>query len=87
MFLSENTNVIIEIGGHTNGVPPDDYCNWLSSARAKNVADYLYKRGIPTFRIKHRGYGKTRPIASNNTLEGRRKNQRVEIKILYTGDS
>ena len=87
LFLCENPNVIIEIGGHTNGVPPDDYCNWLSSARAKNVADYLYKKGIPTYRIKYRGYGKTRPIASNNTIEGRRKNQRVEIKILYTGDS
>jgi outer membrane protein OmpA-like peptidoglycan-associated protein len=86
LFLSENPNVIIEIGGHTNGVPPEDYCNMLSSARAKNVAEFLYKKGIPTFRIKYRGYGKTKPIASNNTIEGRRKNQRVEIKILYIGD-
>ncbi len=81
-FLKENPNVIIEIGGHTNGVPYDDYCNRLSTERAKNVAEYLYKKGIPKYRIKYKGYGKTKPIASNKTLWGKRKNQRVEIKIL-----
>lgn len=85
-FLDENPNVIIEIGGHTNGVPDEDYCNRLSTERAKNVAEYLYKKGIPTFRIKYRGYGKLKPLALDNTPEGRKKNQRVEIKILYTGN-
>lgn len=85
-FLDENPNVIIEIGGHTNSVPDEDYCNKLSTERAKKVAEYLYKKGIPTFRIKFRGYGKLKPLASDHTPEGRKKNQRVEIKILYTGN-
>jgi outer membrane protein OmpA-like peptidoglycan-associated protein len=84
-FLNENQDVIIEIGGHTNSIPNEDYCNKLSLSRAKNVAEYLYKMGIPTFRIKYKGYGKTKPISPDTNLEGRRKNQRVEIKILHTG--
>ena len=81
-FLDTNTDVIVEIGGHTNGNPPHDYCDRLSADRAKAVADFLTSRGIPNQRIKYRGYGKRKPIASNYTAEGRRRNQRVEIKIL-----
>lgn len=81
-FLKENPNVIIEIGGHTNGIPGSKYCNELSTNRARKVAEYLYNKGIPKYRIKYKGYGKTKPIASNKTRWGRRQNQRVEIKIL-----
>jgi outer membrane protein OmpA-like peptidoglycan-associated protein len=81
-FLRENPNVIIEIGGHTNGLPANEYCNKLSTARAKNVAEYLYDKGIPKYRIKYKGYGKSQPLASNKTAWGRKQNQRVEIKIL-----
>ncbi len=81
-FLKDNPGVIIEIGGHTNGIPKNDYCNRLSTARAKKVAEYLYKKGIPKYRIKYKGYGKTKPLASDKTLWGRKQNQRVEIKIL-----
>ncbi len=81
-FLNENNNVSIEIGGHTNSLPEDAYCDRLSTARAKNIAEYLYDKGIPESRISYNGYGKRQPIASNQTVEGRRKNQRVEIKIV-----
>jgi len=81
-FLKENQNVVIEIGGHTNDLPPPDYCDRISTARAKSAAEYLIKRGIPAVRVKYKGYGKRQPIASNDTPEGRRKNQRVEIKVL-----
>ena len=84
-FLNENPTIIIEIGGHTNGVPGIDYCNYLSTARAKNIAKYLYKKGIPKYRIKYKGYGKSKPLASDKTHLGRKKNQRVEIKILRVG--
>jgi len=80
-FLSTNQNVIIEIGGHTNSLPEDEYCDRLSTARAKNIAEYLYKKGIPEKQISYKGYGKRQPVASNATVEGRRRNQRVEIKI------
>jgi outer membrane protein OmpA-like peptidoglycan-associated protein len=81
-FLRANDRIIIEIGGHTNGLPDHDYCDRLSTARAKSVADYLYDKGIPVDRISYHGYGKRQPIATNSTVEGRRKNQRVEVKIL-----
>lgn len=81
-FLDENKQVYIEIGGHTNNIPPDDYCNKLSYSRAKTVANYLYTKGIASDRISFKGYGKKKPIASNESAAGRRKNQRVEIKIL-----
>lgn len=81
-FMDANKKVVIEIGGHTNNIPPDEYCDRLSTARAKAVADYLYKRGIETDRIDFKGYGKRFPIATNRSAAGRKKNQRVEIKIL-----
>lgn len=82
-FLSKNPDVIVEIGGHTNGLPQsDDYCDKLSSLRAKSVANYLTKKGIAVDRVKYKGYGKRSPIDTNKTVEGRKRNQRVEIKIL-----
>ena len=81
-FLATNSDVSVEIGGHTNGLPPDDYCDRLSEDRAKAVADYLATKGINRDRLQYKGYGKREPIASNKTVIGRRRNQRVEIKIL-----
>jgi len=81
-FMSAHTNVVIEIGGHTNNIPPEEYCDKLSNSRAKTVAQFLYDRGIVNDRITFKGYGKRKPIASNETVAGRKKNQRVEIKIL-----
>lgn len=86
-FLLENTEVNIEVGGHTNGTPSHEYCDRLSTARAKTVATYLVRQGVPPDRISFKGYGKRSPIASNKTASGRAKNQRVEIKILSIGDS
>ncbi len=84
-FLKSNTDITIEIGGHTNGTPSHEYCDKLSTDRAKVVAEYLSEKGIPGSRLKYKGYGKRKSIASNLTPEGRKKNQRVEIKILSIG--
>ena len=81
-FMEENGNVVIEIGGHTNSTPPDEFCDRLSTARAKSAAGYLIGKGVDPKRVVFKGYGKRQPIASNATPEGRRTNQRVEIKIL-----
>ena len=81
-FMMENGDVVIEIGGHTNSTPPDEFCDRLSTARAKSAADYLAEKGIDPKRVVYKGYGKRQPVASNATAEGRRMNQRVEIKIL-----
>ncbi|MCB0686090.1 MAG: OmpA family protein [Saprospiraceae bacterium] len=85
-FLKDNPSVVIRIEGHTNNVPKDDYCDMISTARAKSVAEYIVQHGIAGERVYYRGYGKRQPLYSNLTPEGRRKNQRVEIKILNIGD-
>ncbi len=82
LFLQENNRITIEIGGHTNGIPEHEYCDNLSTARAKSVAKFLVAQGIPEQRVYFKGYGKRNPIATNSTSDGRKKNQRVEIKIL-----
>ena len=84
-FLNKYSGMIVEIGGHTNGWCSHDYANELSLDRAKEVQAYFLEKGISENRIKFRGYGKTKPIATNETPQGRKKNQRVELKILSMG--
>ena len=81
-FLRENPKVAVEIGGHTNGIPEPEFCDWLSEKRAQEVAKYLVSKGIRNSRLEYKGYGKRKPIATNKTASGRKRNQRVEIKIL-----
>jgi len=81
-FLRSNQDISIEVGGHSNGLCTDNYCNEISSDRAKAVVDYLAGKNINRNRLTYKGYGKKFPIASNDTAEGRRKNQRVELKII-----
>ena len=84
-FLEDNPTIVIEVGGHTNGIPEHDFCDWLSTERAKNVAAYIVDKGVDPNRIVYKGYGKRKPIASNKSADGRRRNQRVEVKILDLG--
>jgi len=76
----------IRIEGHTDNRPintPRYPSNWeLSTARAASVARYLVRKGIDPKRISIAGYGELKPIASNDTPEGRARNRRVEILIL-----
>ncbi len=81
-FLRAYPQITVEIGGHTNDIPAHDYCDALSTARAKSVVDYLVKKGIPASQLTFKGYGKRKPLVSNRSAAGRRKNQRVEIKVL-----
>jgi len=81
-FLRNNTDVKVEVGGHTNNNPDDKFANELSSKRAKAVADWLVSKGVAAGQIQHKGYGKTRPLLPNINPESRKKNQRVEILVL-----
>src|ERR1044071_4978691 len=75
----------MEIEGHTDGVGSQDYNQKLSEDRAETVHAYLVKEGIATDRIVAvRGFGKIRPVATNDTPEGRQQNRRVEIVISDT---
>ena len=84
--LKKRSTLSIEIGGHTNGLPNHEYCDALSKMRAENVYYYLISKGVAKDRLKYKGYGKRLPIATNDTKEGRTLNQRVEFKILDSGD-
>jgi outer membrane protein OmpA-like peptidoglycan-associated protein len=81
-FLNINPTVIVEIGGHTNTLPSDSYCDQLSEERARSVAEYFYNNGVSNKRLSYKGYGKRKPLTKDESLKGRQKNQRVEIKVL-----
>lgn len=81
-YLQNNKKVRIEIGGHTNNRCSEKYCEKLSLLRADAVKDYLVEKGVDSKRISTKGYGRKNPVASNSAVEGRKLNQRVEIKIL-----
>ena len=78
-FLKANPGTTIEIGGHTNGLCSETYCEKLSLNRANAVREYLINKGIVGQRITTFGYGSKQPIDTNSTPEGRKRNQRVEI--------
>jgi OmpA-OmpF porin, OOP family len=79
--LKNDTNLLVEISGHTDSIGIDSLNIELSINRAKFVSDYLIKNGVLKEQITYNGYGSAFPIASNLTIEGRLKNRRVEIKV------
>jgi OmpA-OmpF porin, OOP family len=82
-FLETNSSMQIEISGHTDSIGSDEVNNKLSQGRADVVKNYLTNQGkIPANRIVAKGYGKTHPVASNDTEEGQQANRRVEFLIL-----
>lgn len=71
----------LSIEGHTDSTGGDEYNQKLSEQRAKSVYDYFSNCGLKSESMTSKGFGKTQPIASNDTAEGRQKNRRVEIVI------
>jgi len=82
LFLEENPEVEIEVSGHTDNRGRPDLNQILSQERAEAVKRYLVQQGVIASRITEKGYGGTRPIASNAIEEERRRNRRVEFTIL-----
>lgn len=82
LLLNDNPNMEIEIDGHTDNVGTDETNNSLSDSRAKVVYDYLVTKGVNVSRLKYKGFGETKPLATNDTEAGRAKNRRVEFLIL-----
>ncbi len=82
-FLTVNSKVKVEIGGHTDNIGSEAENKSLSTKRAKAVYDYLVdKMGIEAKRITYMGYGENEPVATNETEEGRKQNRRTEVKII-----
>ncbi|MCE5273681.1 MAG: OmpA family protein [Syntrophaceae bacterium] len=81
LVLKEYNKTLIDVYGHTDSVGSDEYNQALSERRAASVGQYLVSNGIDQRRLSTQGFGKTRPIASNDTPEGRQQNRRVEIQL------
>ena len=81
-FMKKFPDTIAEIGGHTDNIASNAYNQKLSEKRANSVRQYIIdKFGIDGSRLTAKGYGENKPIASNDTEEGRQKNRRVEAVI------
>ncbi|WP_297086239.1 OmpA family protein [uncultured Draconibacterium sp.] len=81
-FLQNNNKLRVEIQGHTDSSGKPESNLELSKLRAKSVVDYLAENGVGENRLQSEGYGDTRPVATNETVEGRRLNRRTTIKII-----
>jgi outer membrane protein OmpA-like peptidoglycan-associated protein len=81
-LLKQQPAMRIELRGHTDNKGADAYNQKLSDGRATAVLEYLAGKGIDRNRMVAKGYGKTVPIASNDTEAGRAQNRRVEFMIL-----
>jgi outer membrane protein OmpA-like peptidoglycan-associated protein len=81
-MLGANKDMRIEVGGHTDNVGNDAANQKLSEQRANAVREFLIAKGIDGTRIVAKGYGETKPIATNETEEGRAQNRRTEVTVL-----
>ena len=81
-LLEQHERVVVEVAGHTDSVGSDQYNQGLSERRANAVRDYLVEQGIRASRLTAVGHGESRPVATNDTAEGRQENRRVELVVL-----
>jgi outer membrane protein OmpA-like peptidoglycan-associated protein/tetratricopeptide (TPR) repeat protein len=81
-FLFDNPSMKVSIEGHTDNIGNEGFNLILSEKRAKSVYDHLISQGISTGQIDYRGFGQSKPIASNATDEGRAMNRRTEFVII-----
>lgn len=79
-------DVRMEIGGHTDSQGRDEMNLQLSQGRAEAVLEALLSRHVPISHLSAKGYGKTQPIADNDTEEGREQNRRIEFKLIRPED-
>jgi len=80
-ILLAHPGLRVEVEGHTDSVGSDEFNQRLSEHRASTVRDYLVAQGVPSDMVTSRGFGKSQPVASNDTSEGRQQNRRVEMVV------
>lgn len=82
-LLKRNTQILkVRVEGHTDWIGSDAGNLKLSQRRAEAVRSYLIQKGVEASRLEAVGYGETRPIADNNTVQGRARNRRTEFKVI-----
>jgi OOP family OmpA-OmpF porin len=79
--MKATPNMRVTISGHTDNSDTDKLNNALSAERAENVKNYLVSKGIDASRLTTQGFGSKKPVASNETEEGRTQNRRVEFSV------
>jgi outer membrane protein OmpA-like peptidoglycan-associated protein len=80
-IVLSHPGLMLEVEGHTDSVGTDEYNMDLSVKRATAVRDYLVQQAIPPGSITARGFGESRPVASNDHAAGRQQNRRVELIV------
>jgi outer membrane protein OmpA-like peptidoglycan-associated protein len=80
-IVSGHPGLRLEVEGHTDSVGGDEYNQQLSEQRGGSVRDYLIQQGMAGSSVTTKGFGKTQPVASNDTAAGRQQNRRVELVI------
>ena len=80
-ILLSHPELTLQVEGHTDGVGDDAYNQRLSENRADSVRVYLVAQGIASNAVTTKGFGKTQPVASNDTAAGRQQNRRVELVV------
>ena len=80
--LRKYSSMTLEVSGHTDNRGAESINQRLSGQRAQAVVDHLVAQGIQADRLQAKGYGSSKPIANNNSAEGRSQNRRVELNIL-----
>jgi outer membrane protein OmpA-like peptidoglycan-associated protein len=80
-ILLAHPGLSLQIEGHTDSVGSDEFNQQLSERRSDTVRDFLAEQGVPASSISARGFGKTQPVATNDTPEGRQRNRRVELVV------
>jgi outer membrane protein OmpA-like peptidoglycan-associated protein len=80
-IVSGHPGLKLDVEGHTDSVGGDEYNQQLSEQRGAAVRDYLMQQGMAVSSVTTKGFGKTQPVASNDTAQGRQENRRVEIVI------
>ncbi|HMT30734.1 MAG TPA: OmpA family protein, partial [Bacteroidia bacterium] len=80
-FMKTNPTISVEVSGHTDSTGDKNKNQILSENRAKSVYDYMIGKGVELKRLTYKGYGDTKPVAANDTEEGRAMNRRTEFLI------
>jgi len=71
----------LEVEGHTDSIGSEEFNQRLSEQRAATVREYLVGQGLASESVTATGFGKTMPVATNDTASGRQKNRRVELVV------
>jgi len=81
-FLRQDPSLRVEVAGHTDNVGTPASNLTLSQRRAQAVLSYLSGHGVPAARLRAKGYGATKPLATNDSEAHRAQNRRIELRVL-----